>query len=79
MIRVEITADDLDGAAYQSWLRRRIAALETLQTARIELVDRQKKELDASIVRAQNEIDNLKAQQNIALSPKGAGVTGIAK
>lgn len=65
MIRAEITAADLDGAAYQSWLRRRIAALETLQSARIELVDRQKKELDASVVRAQNELDNLRAQRTI--------------
>lgn len=68
MIRAEITAADLDGAAYQSWLRRRIAALETLQTARIELVNRQKKELDASVVRAQNEIANLKAQQTIGVA-----------
>lgn len=68
MIRAEITAADLDGAAYQSWLRRRIARLETLQVARIELVEQQKRDLHVSIVRAQTEIENLKAQQNIGIA-----------
>lgn len=54
-----------DNTSYQSWLRRRIAKLEAMQCRRIELVAEQKKQLDASVDRAQREIDNLRAQQTI--------------
>lgn len=66
VIRAEITST-AGGAAYQSWLRRRIATLEVQQYRRIELAVEQKRALDASIVRAQTELENLRAQQNIEI------------
>lgn len=66
MIRYESTPpDDTDGAAYQSWLRRHIAKLERMQALRIESRDVTLRRLDATIERAEREIDNLKAQQTI--------------
>lgn len=55
----------LDGAAYQSWLRRRIGNLRRLQVQRIAIGERQKKEIDTAIERADREIANLEAQVTI--------------
>lgn len=52
-------------ATYQSWLRRRVAALERQQQVRIKLTEQKKRELDETIRRKQTEIDNLKSQQTI--------------
>lgn len=49
----------------QAQLRRRIYTLERLQTQRIELVAEQKKQMDATVERAQRELDNLRAQVTI--------------
>jgi hypothetical protein len=51
-----------DNAAYQSWLRRRIATLERLHTQRLELVAAERERVDALLVVKQQEIDNLKVQ-----------------
>lgn len=66
MIREQITPpSDLDGAAYQSWLRRRIVNLENIQAQRIAVAAEQKRLIDVKVQRAQLEITNLKNQQTI--------------
>lgn len=67
-IRYEFTRSDIDGAAYQSWLRRHIAVLEGLQETRVQMVAERKKQLDATVERAAREIVNLKAQQTIGVA-----------
>ena len=67
MIRYEQSPPTSDGAAYQSWLRRRIAKLETQQAARVELTVQKKKEMDDAIERAELEIRNLRAQQTMGV------------
>lgn len=52
-------------AAYQSWLRRRIAMLEDMQAERIRLTAQRKIEMDTILEQKQAEIDNLKASQTI--------------
>lgn len=49
----------------QSKLRHHIANLELLQEKRIALVAERKADMDASIERAQLELENLKTQQTI--------------
>lgn len=54
-------------AAYQSWLRRRIAALERQQAVRIQLTEKKKKELDDVIRLKAQELENLRMQQTIGV------------
>lgn len=61
----------------QARLRRRIAALERRQAQRIELVAEKKVAMDLLVANRQLEIDNLKTQVTIAVSPQGAAVTGV--
>ena len=48
-------------------LRRRIAALEALQRQRVEMVNQQKRQLDAVVERSEREIANLRAQLTIGV------------
>jgi hypothetical protein len=63
-VRYEVTSS-LDGAQYQSWLRRRIAKLEAIQAQRIESRADVLEKIDQVIERADLELANLKAQQTI--------------
>lgn len=63
MIRYESTP--APGTPVQRWLRRHIATLERIQRERVAAVAEQKKVLDASIVRAQRELDSFRAHQTI--------------
>ena len=55
-------------AAYQSWLRRKIARLILRQQDRRRLVEMQKRDLDAVVEKAQREIENLQAQLTIGVA-----------
>lgn len=78
-VRYEAYAPPVDGAAYQRWLRQRIEKLERQQADRIEIVADVKQKLDDTVERAAREIENLKAQQTIALSPQGDRAMGVAR
>jgi hypothetical protein len=56
-----------DDAAYQSWLRRRIATLENQQRERVQQVEQKKRELDAVVASKQAEIETLKNQRTIGV------------
>jgi hypothetical protein len=56
-----------DDAAYQSWLRRRIATLKHQQHERILQIEQKKHELDALVAHKQAEIDNLESQRTIGV------------
>lgn len=56
-----------EDAEYQTLLRRRIAALERLQRQRIELVQKQKADMDRVVGKAAAEIETLKRQQTIGV------------
>jgi hypothetical protein len=59
---------ELSGARLQSWLRRRIATLESQQAARIERTREAKRGMNESIRKAQLEIDNLAAHLTIGVA-----------
>lgn len=59
-------------------LRRRIGILEKRQAIRVDMVEQRKNDLDAIVEAKQREIDNLRTQLTITISPKGDVEIGVS-